>query len=100
MGQGERVRRGHGHAAITTGPPQYDAASRTLSVAQLPNDEDTDPLSIYATALQAPDGGHASSVLTFFGTGSQEAPAWVGAADRVQLRPPLTSYYRGLLERI
>jgi hypothetical protein len=72
---------------ITTAPPQYDAGSRTLSAAQLPNDEDTDPLSIYAAALKAPDGGHATNALTFFGSGSQAAPAAV-TADALADLPP------------
>jgi hypothetical protein len=69
-------------ASIATAPAQYDAAHRTLSATQLPNDEDTDPLSIYAAALKGPDGGRSSNALTFFGGGSQAAPAAV-TADHV-----------------
>jgi hypothetical protein len=70
-------------APIATAPAQYDADRRTLSAAQLPNDEDTDPLSIYAAALQGPDGGHSSNALTFFAGGGRDAPAAV-AADALE----------------
>jgi hypothetical protein len=74
-------------ANIATGPPQYDAGRRTLSVTQLPDAEDTDPLSIYAAALQGPDGGHSTSTLSFFGSGGRAAPAAV-AADSLGDVPP------------
>jgi hypothetical protein len=74
-------------ASIATAPAAYDAGHRLLSAAQLPNDEDTDPLSIYAAALSGPDGGHATNALTFFGGGSQAAPAAV-AADALSDLPP------------
>jgi hypothetical protein len=76
--------------SISTAPAQYDAARRTLSVAQLPNAEDQDPLSIYVAALQAPDGGHATSIPAFFGAGSRNAPAAV-AADQLSDAVPGTS---------
>jgi hypothetical protein len=72
---------------IATAPPEYDADSRTLSAAQLPTDEDSDPLSIYAAALHAPDGGHATNALTFFGAGSKAAPAAVSADALADLPP-------------
>jgi Glycosyl hydrolase 36 superfamily, catalytic domain/Glycosyltransferase family 36 len=59
-------------------PPAYDSASRTLSVAQLTAPEgDTNPLSIFASALNAPDGGHETSIKAFFGSGTRTAPAEV-----------------------
>jgi hypothetical protein len=58
--------------------PAYDAASRTLSVAQVTAPEgDTSPLSIFAAALNGSDGGHETSITQFFGTGSRAAPAEV-----------------------
>jgi hypothetical protein len=74
-------------ASIATAPPAYDPARRLLSAAQLPNDEDTDPLSIYAAALSGPDGGHATNALTFFGAGSSAAPTAV-TADHLDDLPP------------
>jgi hypothetical protein len=76
-------------ASIATGAPAYDAARRTLSVAQLPTDEDTDPLSIYGAALKGPDGGHTSSALTFFGPGGRTAPTAV-ASDSLDSTVPGT----------
>ncbi|MEA2469337.1 MAG: cellobiose phosphorylase, partial [Thermoleophilaceae bacterium] len=65
--------------SIATAPPEYDAQRRLLSAAQLPTNDDTDPLSIYSAALQGPDGGHATNALTFFGAGSEAAPGAVTA---------------------
>src|SRR3954452_4603587 len=62
-------------ASIATSMPSYDSGRRTLSIAQLPNDEDTDPLSIYAAALKGPDGGYTTNALTFFGAGGRAAPS-------------------------
>jgi hypothetical protein len=61
-------------------PPAYDAASRTLSVAQLTAPEgDTSPLSIFAAALSGPDGGHETSIKQFYGSGTRAAPAEVSS---------------------
>ena len=50
------------------GPASYDAADRVLKVQQLPYlTDDLDTLSIYAAALQAPDGGYETSLPRFFG---------------------------------
>src|SRR3954452_5379228 len=76
-------------ATISTGPPAYDSARRLLTVAQLPNDEDTDPLTIYAAALEGPDGGYTTSPLTFFGAGGRAAPSAV-AADALDSTVPGT----------
>jgi hypothetical protein len=76
-------------ATIAAGTPAYDAGRRTLTVAQLPNDEDSDPLSIYAAALKAPDGGHTTSPATFFGAGGRAAPSAV-AADSLDPTVPGT----------
>ncbi|MEA2399159.1 MAG: cellobiose phosphorylase, partial [Thermoleophilaceae bacterium] len=71
------------------GLPSYDASARTLSVAQLPDSEDHDPLSIFAAALQGPVGGFDTSTQTFFGAGGRAAPAAV-AADHLAgtIAPP------------
>src|SRR6267143_324027 len=49
--------------------PSYAGASRTLSVAQLPDSEDHDPLTIFASALRGPVDGFDTSTQTFFGGG-------------------------------
>src|SRR6202030_3303003 len=59
--------------------PVYDAASRTLSVAQLPDDLDTRPLSIFASAIGAPVSAYDSDASAFFGGGSRAVPAAVAA---------------------
>jgi hypothetical protein len=76
--------------AIQTGVPDYDADRRTLSVKQLPDAADQDPLSIYAAALQGPEDGHSTSTLSFFGAGTRAAPAAV-AADHLDDVPSGTS---------
>src|SRR6267143_4924644 len=53
------------------GLPAYDAGTHTLSVAQLPDSEDHDPLSIFAAALQGPVNGFDTSTQTFFGGGGR-----------------------------
>src|SRR5206468_4420807 len=60
------------------GGASYDAASRTLSVAQLPDSEDHDPLTIFAAALRGPVDGFDTSTKTFFGSGGRAAPTAVG----------------------
>jgi hypothetical protein len=62
-----------------TAVPVYDARSRTLSVAQLPNGQDNDPLSIFAAALSAPVAGYDTDTHSFFGSGGRARPAAVVA---------------------
>ncbi|MFA5787545.1 MAG: hypothetical protein WDA71_11310, partial [Actinomycetota bacterium] len=61
--------------------PTYDAATRTLSVAELPFDHDTDPLTIYASALHGEVSGFETDTDAFFGAGTRAAPVAV-TADR------------------
>jgi len=70
-------------------PPSYNSATRTLSVAQLPDSEDHDPLSIFAAALQGPVSGFETSTSAFFGAGGRAAPTAV-AADHLAgtIAPP------------
>ena len=68
-----------GFGARATAAPAYDGASRTLSIAQLPNAVDTDPLSIFAAALSGPVSGFETDTSVFFGAGSRAAPAAVVA---------------------
>jgi hypothetical protein len=57
--------------------PAWNASTRTLSVAQLPDDTDTRPLSIFATALRAPVRGYDTDATSFFGSGTRARPAAV-----------------------
>jgi len=60
--------------------PAWDASTHTLSVAQMGFPEaDTDPLSIFAAALQGPVADYETSVKAFFGSGTRAAPAEVTA---------------------
>ena len=59
--------------------PVYDASSKTLSVAQLPDDLDLQPLSIFASAVGAPVSAYDTSTSSFFGSGTRAAPAAVTA---------------------
>jgi hypothetical protein len=63
--------------------PTWDPASRTLAVSQFGNDpRDTQPLSIFASALNGPAPTYDTSVSNFFGSGTRAVPAEV-AADRL-----------------
>jgi hypothetical protein len=69
--------------------PAYDASTRTLSVAQLPADEDTDPLSIFATALSGSVSAYDTDTTAFFGLGTRAAPAAVTAGHLTDsIAPP------------
>ena len=64
------------------GGAAYDRSRRMLSVAQLPDSEDQDPLSIFAVALKGPVNGFETSTQSFFGGGGRARPAEV-ARDRL-----------------
>lgn len=69
--------------------PAYDPSSRTLMVAELPQDVDTDPLTIFAAALDAPVADYDTDTNAFFGSGSRAAPAAVaGGALGNSIAPP------------
>jgi hypothetical protein len=59
--------------------PSWDQSSKTLSVAQLPDDVDTKPLTIFASALRAPVSAYDTDTSAFFGSGTRADPAAVGA---------------------
>jgi hypothetical protein len=74
-----------GGQAVSRGllSPTWDPASRTLAVAQFGNDpRDTQPLSIFASALNGPAPTYETSVSNFFGAGTRAVPAEV-AADQL-----------------
>jgi hypothetical protein len=56
-------------------PPAWDPTSRTLTVDQLPDLGDADPLTIYAAPVGAPVDGFETDARTFFGAGTRAAPA-------------------------
>jgi hypothetical protein len=62
-----------------TRSPAWDPKTRTLSVAQLPADLDTQPLTIFASALNAPVSGYDTDTNAFFGAGTRARPAAVAA---------------------
>jgi hypothetical protein len=61
--------------------PSWDPQTDTLSVAQLPDTTDTEPLSIFASALQAPVSAYDTNTNAFFGSGSRAVPAAVSAGQ-------------------
>ena len=61
------------------GLPAWDEGSKTLSVDQLPEGDDTRPLTIFASALQGPVADWETDALRFFGTGDRAHPAAVEA---------------------
>ena len=69
--------------------PVWDASSKTLSVAQLPDDIDTEPLTIFASALAAPVTGYDTNTSAFFGSGTRAAPTAVAAGKLTDsIAPP------------
>jgi hypothetical protein len=68
--------------------PVYDAATRTLSVAQLPADADTQPLSIFASALNARVSAYDADTQAFFGSGTRADPAAVQAGHLTDSTAP------------
>ncbi|MDX6665483.1 MAG: cellobiose phosphorylase [Solirubrobacteraceae bacterium] len=67
------------HSHLGLDAPVYDAAHRTLSVAQQPNAQDPTPMSIFAASLAGPVKGIETDGATFFGTGDRRAPQEVSA---------------------
>lgn len=59
--------------------PVYDPQTHTLSAAQLPDDVDVQPLTIFASALSAPVSAYDTDTGAFFGSGTRAAPAAVAA---------------------
>ena len=69
--------------------PVWDPSSKTLSVAQLPDDIDTRPLTIFASALNAPVSAYDTNTSSFFGSGTRAAPAAVSAGKLTDsIAPP------------
>jgi hypothetical protein len=69
--------------------PVWNPSSKTLSVAQLPDDVDTRPLTIFASALNAPVSAYDTNTSSFFGSGTRAAPAAVAAGKLTDsIAPP------------
>lgn len=76
--------------------PVWDPATKTLSVAQLPDDVDTQPLTIFASALNAPVSGYDTDTRRFFGSGTRAAPAAVSAGKLTgSVAPPVPNGVEG-----
>ena len=74
-----------GGEAVSRGllSPTWDPTNRTLAVAQFGDDpRDTEPLSIFASALNGPAPTYDTSVSQFFGAGTRAVPA-EAASDRL-----------------
>jgi hypothetical protein len=61
--------------------PAWDPQTDTLAVAQLPDQGDAQPLSIFASALATPVSAYDTDTSAFFGSGTRAAPAAVSAGD-------------------
>jgi hypothetical protein len=70
--------------------PSWDTTTQTMSVAQLPDDLDTQPLTIFASALNAPVTAYDTNTSAFFGAGTRGAPAAVTAGRLTDSTAPPT----------
>jgi hypothetical protein len=80
--------------------PSWDPQTNTLAVAQLPTADDTQPLTIFASALQAPVSSYDTDTSAFFGSGTRANPAAVSAgalSDSIAPPAPTGSEGRGML---
>jgi hypothetical protein len=69
--------------------PVWNPQTQTLTAAQLPDETDTQPLSIFASALQAPVSAYDTDTSAFFGSGGRAAPAAVGSGQLTNsIAPP------------
>jgi hypothetical protein len=76
--------------------PTWNASSQTLSVAQLPDDVDTQPLTIFASALNAPVSAYDTDTGKFFGPGTRADPAAVAAGKLTDsIAPPAANGAEG-----
>ncbi|HEY6317748.1 MAG TPA: hypothetical protein VI462_07660 [Acidimicrobiia bacterium] len=59
--------------------PTWNASTHTLSVAQLPDVGDTDPLTIFAAQVKGPTSSYDTTQRAFFGSGTRARPQAVAA---------------------
>jgi len=86
--------RGIGDASPThrgLAEPSFDAATSTLSVAQLPEGPDEDPLSIFAATLRGVVQGFETDARVFFGAGGRAQPAGAATAKAANSIAPAVS---------
>jgi len=78
--------------------PSWSAATRTLSVAQLPLDGDTAPLSIFLAEIKGTATSYTTTQSTFFGTGTVARPQAV-AGDQLDgtTAPPVPNGTEGTM---
>ncbi|HEY2437729.1 MAG TPA: hypothetical protein VGH93_11155, partial [Solirubrobacteraceae bacterium] len=79
--------------------PTWEPQTSTLVAAQLPDDIDTQPLSIFATALQTPVSSYDTDTAAFFGSGTRALPAAVASgqlSDSIAPPNPNGSEGRGM----
>jgi cellobiose phosphorylase len=79
--------------------PAWDAATKTLSAAQLPADTDTKPLTIFASALSSPVSAYDTDTSAFFGSGTRARPDAVAAGkltDSMAPPSPAANVGRGM----
>jgi hypothetical protein len=76
--------------------PTWDPATDTLAVAQLPDETDTEPLSIFASALQTPVTAYDTDTSDFFGSGTRALPQAVVAGQlNDSIAPPAANGVEG-----
>jgi glycosyl hydrolase family 36/glycosyl transferase family 36 len=76
--------------------PAWDAHTHTLAVAQLPDEADAQPLSIFASSLGAPVSAYDTSTGAFFGSGTRAAPGAVSAGALTDsIAPPAANGEEG-----
>ena len=76
--------------------PVWDPQTQTLSVAQLPDEADTQPLSIFASSLGTPVSAYDTSTSAFFGAGTRAAPAGVSTGTLSDsIAPPAANGQEG-----
>ena len=69
--------------------PVWEPETHTVSVAQLPDQGDTRPLSIFASALSGPVSAYDTDTSAFFGSGTRADPAAVSAGSLTDsIAPP------------
>ncbi len=69
--------------------PVWNRSTKTLSVGQLPDDTDVEPLTIFASALRAPVSAYDTDTSAFFGSGTRARPAAVVAGHLTDaIAPP------------
>ncbi len=72
-------------------PPRFSKSRRTLSVAETPDEVDSNPLSVFAAALRGRVRGWETNGAAFFGAGGRADPAEVAGGALGQSIAPATA---------